>query len=509
MSGLVLPFARSTQRQSDWSSQELAEFYRVESALVQAGLHVETERGMTDEGEPWFAFCRADDGEVIVHIARLGEQYVLAGPSYEGIARGHDIRSLVRDLVSRHPLVRVDGRQRSGSNVFLHPAALLVAVVATAFLKSGEAHAMGTDHLPAKGGLAALRSSWLLSTSSSATPAVAADSIGVDASHTAVVMSAVLVALNAPAIEQVTADHQPQQLSDGTQTASSDAPHIGLLDSLNAQPIHTSGLSSATNIALITPEGALFGATAPTAISASDNAAALSMVTLLSDLAKTPTAASVAAFDAHVQDLGGFSGATHAFEAAAIPAVIQSVDHTNIVLSVSTADSALPKVMAANLLTSDGIAAQFTHDQVSHVDKLPDVLTASLQNSAHTVIDLTQLPAIADLSFRNLASGSGSNSVADKSVDHSLNTTAATSDILSSANLHIDVTAAIRAFIADTPDYKVVTTSSDVVIYDAYNIARDTPSMHSVTWDFGDGSTLSLVGTAAALHDAAAHGILA
>src|SRR5262245_19248277 len=148
MSGNIVSINRLLRRSRDWSSQELAEFYRVESALVQAGLNIDTDRGLSDEGEPWFAFCRRDDGEVIVHIARIGGFYTLAGPAYEGIAYGPDIGTLVRDLITRYPLVHVPGNKRgSPSKIFLHPAALLAAVVATAFFKSSEARAL-TDSDP-------------------------------------------------------------------------------------------------------------------------------------------------------------------------------------------------------------------------------------------------------------------------------------------------------------------------------------------------------------------------
>ena len=105
MSGKVVQLQRVFRRSFDWTSRELAEFYRVEAALIQAGLRVETERGLSDEDDPWFAFCRPDDGEVIVHIARIGSLYILAGPSYDGVASGSDIAALVRDLVNRHPLI--------------------------------------------------------------------------------------------------------------------------------------------------------------------------------------------------------------------------------------------------------------------------------------------------------------------------------------------------------------------------------------------------------------------
>src|ERR1700679_914891 len=83
----------------DWSAQDIAEFYRVEAALIQAGLHVSSARGLTDEGEPWFAFCRSDDDEIIIHFARIDGRYVISAPAYCGNATGYDFRTLVRDTI--------------------------------------------------------------------------------------------------------------------------------------------------------------------------------------------------------------------------------------------------------------------------------------------------------------------------------------------------------------------------------------------------------------------------
>ena len=72
MAAELLSFFRPAKSVSgDWSTQEIAEFYRVEAALVQAGASVCVDRGVSDEGDPWFVFCRAVDGEVIVHFARI------------------------------------------------------------------------------------------------------------------------------------------------------------------------------------------------------------------------------------------------------------------------------------------------------------------------------------------------------------------------------------------------------------------------------------------------------
>ncbi len=136
----------------DWSAQDIAEFYRVEAMLVQSGLRVVSARGVTDEGDPWFVFCRADDDEVIIHFARIDGRYVISSPAYCGNADGYDFRALVRDMIERHPVLRP---KPTGNNLFLHPAALLVMLVASAFLKSGHAAEAASSHGAAIGGTGA------------------------------------------------------------------------------------------------------------------------------------------------------------------------------------------------------------------------------------------------------------------------------------------------------------------------------------------------------------------
>ena len=125
----------------DWSSQDIAEFYRVESVLIQAGMRVTSTRGLSDEGDPWFVFCREEDDEVIIHFARIDGSYVISAPAYCGNATGRDFRGLVRGLIERHPMLQL--RQRP-DNLYLHPAALLVVLVATALVKLSPAAAAAT-----------------------------------------------------------------------------------------------------------------------------------------------------------------------------------------------------------------------------------------------------------------------------------------------------------------------------------------------------------------------------
>ncbi len=116
----------------DWSDQELAEFYRVEASLIRANIPIETDRGRSDEGDPWFVFCNANTGEIIVHFARFDGTYLVASPALDGCARGRDFRALIEAQLASHPLVIP---KASGERLFIHPAALLIVLVATCFFK--------------------------------------------------------------------------------------------------------------------------------------------------------------------------------------------------------------------------------------------------------------------------------------------------------------------------------------------------------------------------------------
>jgi hypothetical protein len=140
--GPILSFLRWPPNSSDWNRQELAEFYRVESLLIQGGLSVATDRGISDEGDPWFVFCRADNEradneEVIVHLARIDGEYLIAASVISGVARGSDFRCLIRQVIESHPLL-LPIKRNPNQKIFLHPAALLAAIIASAYFLSTE-----------------------------------------------------------------------------------------------------------------------------------------------------------------------------------------------------------------------------------------------------------------------------------------------------------------------------------------------------------------------------------
>lgn len=130
----------------DWSNQERANLYRVKRLLEQAGIHCETDGGISDEGDPWFVYCRFD-GEVFIHICRIGDVYLLDSPNIHAPLYGNSFNDLVNSFsgaalsenkgANAETQRRVVKLQRDGK-VFLHPSSLLAALALTLYLASDE-----------------------------------------------------------------------------------------------------------------------------------------------------------------------------------------------------------------------------------------------------------------------------------------------------------------------------------------------------------------------------------
>lgn len=138
------PTAKPDQRTAPlggWSQQELADLYRVEALLIQAGMRIETERGLTDEGDPWFVFCQPD-GDVFVHLCRIDGDYLLDSPGLDRPLTGADFQGLidqfVRSVAARAASSNVVQFRRANadSTVRLHPALMLTALIWSLYLAS-------------------------------------------------------------------------------------------------------------------------------------------------------------------------------------------------------------------------------------------------------------------------------------------------------------------------------------------------------------------------------------
>jgi len=129
MSLMVFAFPRQAARTSDWSNAELAELYRVQHALGQAGIPHEIDRGLTDEGDPWFTFG-LPDGEVLVHITRYDGLYRLHAAVLPEPLTGTSFQALTKAFVGKIP---TPAKQPKDSSVVIHPSALLGLIIASIF----------------------------------------------------------------------------------------------------------------------------------------------------------------------------------------------------------------------------------------------------------------------------------------------------------------------------------------------------------------------------------------
>jgi hypothetical protein len=91
----------------DWSKRELVHLHRAISVLWNAGLSLETDRGVTDEGEPWFVFCDTDTDAVVAHFARIRGTYILGAPFLNGALTGRVFPDLVKYFLEHYPGRRV------------------------------------------------------------------------------------------------------------------------------------------------------------------------------------------------------------------------------------------------------------------------------------------------------------------------------------------------------------------------------------------------------------------
>ncbi|MFN3253746.1 hypothetical protein [Roseibium album] len=141
------PEAADNFPKGDWTNQELADLYRVESLLVQAGIKMSTGRGVTDENDPWFVFCR-EDGDVFVHLARADGRYLLDSLGLSGLLEGPDFATLIDTFVKQLAALRANDDESNvvsfrpkmlrDKGVHLHPSILLAALIWTLYLASDD-----------------------------------------------------------------------------------------------------------------------------------------------------------------------------------------------------------------------------------------------------------------------------------------------------------------------------------------------------------------------------------
>ena len=129
-----------------WRNQELADLYRTQRILALAGITTKVDRGLTDEGDPWFVFMDSLN-EVFVHFSRIDGRYLVTSLMQEKPVWGDSLHDLVSEFskqvqpVAQTPgagrnVVSIAGRSRNA--VLIHPAAALAALVWSIYLMSDD-----------------------------------------------------------------------------------------------------------------------------------------------------------------------------------------------------------------------------------------------------------------------------------------------------------------------------------------------------------------------------------
>ena len=100
-----------------WSSYELAHLDGAAELLGAGTPSIQTDCGVTDEGDPWFVFCADETGEIIAHFARIGGKYIACVPFRRGALTGRILPNLIDQFLQKQhkfPPQHTGAQPRSG-----------------------------------------------------------------------------------------------------------------------------------------------------------------------------------------------------------------------------------------------------------------------------------------------------------------------------------------------------------------------------------------------------------
>jgi hypothetical protein len=187
-----------------------------------------------------------------------------------------------------------------------------------------------------------------------------------------------------------------------------------------------------------------------------------------------------------------------------------------LVVNMKPAEAAagdLPAVQSAKISFSAGGGTVQTLE-INHLDQLPAVLTSVLQEAVHTQVQWTPVggfpnsSSLADaligtIVIPTIATLPSSAPTSDAADDHSSVAEVPTQSEHGTATIYgngavvsaVELQEILENFIQSSPNYSITTTGKGaVVIYDVHAITTESSAMKSISFDFGDGSSLSLVG---------------
>jgi hypothetical protein len=134
------------RHRADWSKKELGYLERAAHLVRKLGISVETDHGVSDEGEPWFVICDADSDEVLAHFCRIRGRYIACAPFLESSLTGHVFADLVECFLDRHTAVAAQstrGLQRSAALKRRASDRRVVADIGYRVIRTGRPHQHG------------------------------------------------------------------------------------------------------------------------------------------------------------------------------------------------------------------------------------------------------------------------------------------------------------------------------------------------------------------------------
>ena len=485
----VIAFFAPRELPADWSQQELAELYRVEDTLLQAGISVETERGLTEEGDPWIVFCRRETAEVIIHFARCDGLYIAVGAFFEGVLRGNSFSAIVRQFLDNQPLLLPRRRGNNDTKLFLHPTVMLMAFVTTAFLISQEADPAFTGGSankedPFKGDSLLMRVAQAVRTSLNDAKSTVTDFTGTASNLApAALLSALLLVEDNQASKPTDAENQDEYpalevanapLPD--QQASSDTERQVSLSAQNENHSFSEKIEPAT-----APNH--FGEEMEQAASNSPKSIVIAEFTGLDESATIPLLPSFEEASVYTAQNTTYS---------AVESEISDLDIAN--LAVVSADSAFTldgnyEIIVANVVNyTENAQNSYDFTAFRELDEISADLNFYLSRPVEVIYRATDRDAsqdnIIDIAFDTVVE-------AKSAVDASQGETDSDGQMRAYDSAADNF---VRQFIASATDLQVLLYGSDLVLVDTDQIDSSQGHLSVYSWDFQDGSTISIIG---------------
>jgi len=120
--GTVLSFANRISGSGHWTAAERSRLEALTERLFGGGETVRIVFGATDDGAPWCAVTDEDD-EVLVHVARVADQFLVHFVTEDVMARGDNLREALGQWLSPEPersgVVVPFNRANNGANLLI------------------------------------------------------------------------------------------------------------------------------------------------------------------------------------------------------------------------------------------------------------------------------------------------------------------------------------------------------------------------------------------------------